>query len=203
MQHWRGAAYRVTTLDYPSPKDILLGQGSFLFGGRWNAAGSFRAVYGSVSDTVAVAESRANAEYAAMPFPFRTPRLLVTLELNLEKLIDLTQPETIQLLDLEQEELRAEDWRKVQAEGRESLSQCFGRAVFESGANGLLAPSARHDPIVCANGPDRSASPPARTGSSVLEDTRFARSAPKKAHRVERSARRGMLAGITPARMPR
>jgi RES domain-containing protein len=143
MQHWRGAAYRVTTPDYPSPKDILLGQGSFLFGGRWNAAGSFRAVYGSVSDTVAVAESRANAEYAAMPFPFRTPRLLVTLELNLEKLIDLTQPETIQLLDLEQEELRAEDWRKVQAEGRESLSQCFGRAVFESGANGLLAPSAR------------------------------------------------------------
>jgi len=143
MQHWRGAAYRVTTLDYPSPKDILLGQGSFLFGGRWNALGSFRAVYGSVSDTVAVAESRANAEYAGMLFPFRTPRLLVTLELDLEKVIDLTQPETLQLLDLTDEELRLEDWRKVQSEGRESFSQSFGRAAFESGANGLLARSAR------------------------------------------------------------
>ncbi|MEP6601953.1 MAG: RES family NAD+ phosphorylase, partial [Nitrospirota bacterium] len=76
MRPWQGAAYRVTTLDYPSPKSILLGQGSFLHGGRWNAPGSFRAVYGSTTDVVAVAESRANAQYAGIPFPFRTPRLL-------------------------------------------------------------------------------------------------------------------------------
>src|SRR3978361_109813 len=80
MGSWKGAAYRVTTLDYPSPKSILLGQGSFLHGGRWNAPGSFRAVYGSTADVVAVAESRANAEYAGIPFPVRTPRLLVTVE---------------------------------------------------------------------------------------------------------------------------
>ena len=78
-----------------------------------------------------------------MPFPFRTPRLLVTLELNLEKVIDLTQPVTLRLLELAADEFRLEDWRKVQAQGCESLSQCFGRAVFESGANALLAPSAR------------------------------------------------------------
>ena len=143
MRPWQGAVYRVTTLDYPSPKSILLGQGSFLYGGRWNAAGSFRAVYGSTTDVVAVAESRANAEYAGMPFPFRTPRLLVTLELNLEKVIDLTQPGTLRSLGLVVDDFRREDWRKVQAQGGESLSQCFGRAVFESGANALLAPSAR------------------------------------------------------------
>src|SRR6478672_8397305 len=40
LQPWSGAAYRVTTLDYPRPKSILLGQGSFLHGGRWNAIGS-------------------------------------------------------------------------------------------------------------------------------------------------------------------
>ena len=61
----------------------------------------------------------------------------------MEKVIDLTQPETLQLLGLTEEELRLEDWRKVQSEGREGFLQCFGRAVFESGANGLLSPSAR------------------------------------------------------------
>ncbi len=65
LRPWKGAAYRVTTLDYPSAKSILLGEGSFLHGGRWNAIGSFRAVYGSTVDTVAVAESCATADLRA------------------------------------------------------------------------------------------------------------------------------------------
>lgn len=72
FRQWHGTAYRVTTLDYPKPEDILYGQGSFLFGGRWNAIGSFRAAYGSTSDIVAVEESRANADYAGMALPFRS-----------------------------------------------------------------------------------------------------------------------------------
>ena len=143
MPPWRGAAYRVTTLDYPSPKSILLGQGSLIYGGRWNAAGSFRAVYGSTVEVVAVAESRANAEYAGILFPLRAPCLLVSLELDLAKVIDLTSAETVTALGLDLEAFRSEDWRKAQIDGQESLAQCFGRAVFESGANGLLAPSAR------------------------------------------------------------
>ena len=46
-------------------------------------------------------------------------------------------------MDVTAEELRAEDWRKVQADGFESLTQSLGRAAFESGATGLLVPSAR------------------------------------------------------------
>ena len=133
----------MTTLDYASPRDILLGQGSFLHGGRWNAPGSFRAVYGSTVDTVAVHESRANAEYAGIPFPFKSPRLLVAAELALEKVLDLTASATLHILGVTAGELRAEDWRKVQAEGYESFTQSLGRALFESGGNGLLAPSAR------------------------------------------------------------
>jgi RES domain-containing protein len=145
LRPWRGAAYRVTTLDYPTPEDILLGQGSYLHGGRWNAIRSFRAVYGSTSDVVAVAESRANAEYAGINMPLRTPRLLVTVELNLDAVVDLTQSDTLQTLRLTSEELRHEDWRKVQAQGLESFTQAIGRAIFDAGANGLLALSARVD----------------------------------------------------------
>jgi RES domain-containing protein len=143
LQPWGGAAYRVTTLDYPNPKSILLGQGSYLHGGRWNAPGSFRAVYGSTEDTVAVAESRATADYAHVTWPFRTPRLLVVIELSLQAVLDLTRAAVLEKLGLRIEELRAEDWRKVQEEGRESLTQAIGRAVFTQGGEGMLAPSAR------------------------------------------------------------
>ena len=140
---WKGPAYRVTTLDYPSPKSILLGQGSFLHGGRWNAIGSFRAVYGSTEDTVAVAESRATADYAGVSWPFRTPRLLVAIELSLQAILDLTDTSIRTRLGLTLDGLRTEDWRKVQEEGMESFTQAIGRAVFANGGEGLLVPSAR------------------------------------------------------------
>ncbi len=140
---WEGAAYRVTTLDYPRPKSILLGQGSFLHGGRWNAIASFRAVYGSTLDTVAVAESRATADYARVPWPFRTPRLLVAIEFSLQAVLDLTDASTRRELGLTLDALREEDWRKAQEHGRESLTQAIGRAVFSNNGEGLLVPSAR------------------------------------------------------------
>ena len=143
LQPWTGAAYRVTTLEYPTPRSILLGQGSFLHGGRWNAIESFRAVYGSTEDTVAVAESRATADYLHISVPFRTPRLLVAIELSLGAILNLTSPEIRKSLGIELDELSAEDWRKSQEAGRESLTQAIGRAVFVNKGEGLLVPSAR------------------------------------------------------------
>ena len=143
LRPWQGASYRVTTLDYPRPASILSGEGSFLFGGRWNAPGAFRAVYGSTSDVVAVAESRANAEYAGMPYPFRTPRLLVAIEFDLRRVLDLTTAEARDALGITFDEFRDEDWRKMEAAGTESCTQAFGRAAYEIGANAILVPSAR------------------------------------------------------------
>ena len=143
FRRWAGTAYRVTTLDYPSPAAILSGQGSFLHGGRWNAPGSFRAVYGSTTDVIAVQESGATASYAGIPLPFKTPRLLVAIELSLQRVLDLSDADALGRLELTVDELRVEDWRKVQAEGFESFTQALGRAAFETGASGLLVPSAR------------------------------------------------------------
>jgi len=46
-------------------------------------------------------------------------------------------------LGVSDEELRREDWRKVQEQGFESLTQTLGRAAFTAKAEGLLALSAR------------------------------------------------------------
>lgn len=148
MSPWKGIAYRVTTLAYAHPEDILRGEGSFRCGGRWNAIGSFRAVYGSVEDSVAVSESHANADYAQVPFPLVTPRLLVAVELSLQSVIDLTSMQTRRILNITLEELRREDWRKVQEQDAESFTQAVGRAAFANNSEGMLVPSARVEQAV-------------------------------------------------------
>jgi RES domain-containing protein len=143
FQPWKGTIYRVTTPRYRAPRIILFGEGSYRNGGRWNAIGSFRAVYGSADDVTALKESKANAEYANLPYPFREPRLIVAVDVSLSRFVDLTSSETLKLLNVTEEELRTEDWRKVQEQGFESLTQSLGRAVFDAKSEGLLAFSAR------------------------------------------------------------
>ena len=140
---WKGTIYRVATLKYSDPREIVSGEGSYRYGGRWNAIESFPAVYGSTDDVVALKESKANAEYANLPYPFREPRLVVAIDVALSSVVDLTMAETLEKLEISDEELRAEDWRKVQGQGIESFTQAVGRAIFAAKGEGLLARSAR------------------------------------------------------------
>ncbi len=133
----------MTTLKYRDPAEILLGEGSYRYGGRWNAIGCFCAVYGSTDDAVALAESKANALYANLPYPFREPRLIVAAELSLSRVVDLTAAETLNALGVTEEELRCEDWRQLQEQAFESFAQALGRAAFTTKAEGLIARSAR------------------------------------------------------------
>jgi RES domain-containing protein len=139
---WKGMMYRVTTLKYRDPREILRGEGSYRNGGRWNAIESFRAVYGSIDAVVALAEQEASAKYANLPYPFRETRMVVAIDLDLVRVIDLTVAENLETLRVTQEELR-EDWRKVQEQGFESFTQALGRALFEAKTEGLVARSAR------------------------------------------------------------
>jgi len=140
---WKGTIYRVTTLKYADPRTMLYGQGSYRNGGRWNAIGSFRAIYGSTEDIVALSESKVTAAYANLPYPFREPRLIVALDVELSRVVDLTVDATLKILGVSDEELRREDWRKVQGQGFESFTQSLGRAIFAAKGEGLLAHSAR------------------------------------------------------------
>jgi RES domain-containing protein len=140
---WEGTIYRVTTLKYRDPREILRGEGSYRNGGRWNVIRSFRAVYGSPDALVALAEQQANAQYANLPYPFRETRLVVAIDVNLARVVNLTSTEVLQILGVAKEELRREDWRKVQEQGFESFTQSIGRALFEAKAEGLVARSAR------------------------------------------------------------
>ena len=139
---WKGTIYRLTTLQYRNPDKILQGEGSYWNGGRWNAIRSFQAVYGSTDAVVALAEQQATAQYAGLPYPFRETRLVVAVDVDLARVVDLTDAGNLETLGVTAEEL-LEDWRKVQEQGFESFTQALGRALFAAKAEGLVSLSAR------------------------------------------------------------
>jgi RES domain-containing protein len=137
---WEGDGFRFQTIDFPKPDDILSGEGSFLHGGRWNARRALHAVYASTSDATALAECKAIDRYYGVVN--RSPRLLVAIAVKVNRLLDLSSPRVRRKLRLTLDDLRSEDWRKLMSSGRESFTQCLGRAAVSVGIEGMLVPSA-------------------------------------------------------------
>jgi RES domain-containing protein len=136
---WSGTLFRFHTVDYPKAKDVLSGKGAAWRGGRWNPPG-LPTIYGSTTDTTALEECKANDRYYGVVT--KSPRLLIAIEVQLTRVLDLTDPGVRRALDLTVAELAAEDWRKLSAAGKESFTQVLGRVVAETGGSGLLARSA-------------------------------------------------------------
>jgi RES domain-containing protein len=136
---WTGTLFRFQTLDYPSAKDVLSGRGAARRGGRWNPPG-YATLYGSRTEATALEECKANDCYYGVVT--KCPRLLVAIETQLTRVLDLTDAILRRALNLSLSELAAEDWRKLQATGKESLTQMIGRAVAETDGSGLLVRSA-------------------------------------------------------------
>lgn len=135
---WNGTLFRFQTVDYPAPKDVLSGEGAKGRGGRWNAPG-LATLYGSTTDTTALEECKAHDRYYGVQT--KSPRLLVAIEVRLTHVLDLTNPALRRTMGITLSELTAEDWRKLQAAGRESFTQMLGRAVAAAGGSGLLCAS--------------------------------------------------------------
>jgi RES domain-containing protein len=135
---WAGTVFRFQTVDFPAPKDVLSGEGARQHGGRWNPPGQ-ATLYGSTKDATALEECKANDRYYGVVT--KGPRLLVAIEARLTRVLDLTMPAMRRNMGVTLAELASEDWRKLLAAGRESLTQAVGRAVVASGGSGLLVRS--------------------------------------------------------------
>ncbi len=141
---WNGIAFRAAHLEFIRVVKLLDGKGSFKFGGRWSAAGTFLAVNLSLTQDAALGESNSHFTYYKLPLADLRPQAIVGVRLRLEKVIDLTHPKGLGKQPwVHLDELLAEDWRKINDSGHESQSQAFGRAAHDAGAEGILAPSAR------------------------------------------------------------
>jgi RES domain-containing protein len=141
MAPWTGTGYRAAELAFARSSELVSGVGAFEHGGRWNAPGSFHCVYLSATGETAYAESTAGFRYYGLTPRTPDPRVIVGVEIIAQAVLDLSaeggRPAVVDF-----DEFLAEDWRKVNYGGSESLGQAFGRAVVDIGAEAMLVPSA-------------------------------------------------------------
>jgi RES domain-containing protein len=140
---WSGIAYRATTIEYANRGDIISGAGSRRHGGRWNPRGGFAAVYASLNARTALEESIGGYEEFGIPAARAMPLVLVALDIDLERVIDLTARAFWESAGLLRAQVLRESWEDVQDQGAEAVSQCLGRLAFEGDMQGILVPSAR------------------------------------------------------------
>lgn len=126
-EKWSGLAYRHISPTF----DPLSTRGAELHGGRWNKPGT-PALYLALSTETARAEFDRLVELRAQTASDLHPRALVTVQLDLARVIDLQDDSILR-------ELGAEDGHYENLST--TLCQAAGEMVVEARASGLFAPS--------------------------------------------------------------
>jgi RES domain-containing protein len=139
---WAGDVFRFAAPRWSTAAELLTGEGAFRHGGRWCPSGAFRAVDASLDPETALAEVLAQYRRFGWPLREAMPRLVNALEVRLHRVLDLTAGSVRRRLMLSWARLLAERWWELQASDHEALTQAVGRAAWEAGLEGLLAPSA-------------------------------------------------------------
>jgi RES domain-containing protein len=137
----RQVVFRCSEPTYASKEDLLTGEGSRKHGGRWNPPSSFATVYVAFSDATALAEARANHLYYGLDPADALPRTIVAVDVELSRVLDLTDGKVRRTLGVSATRMRGDDWRKLNRRGAESLTQAIGRVAYENGLEGLLVPA--------------------------------------------------------------
>ena len=139
---WMGSGYRLAAVSHASASKILSGRGSQDFGGRWNAAGTFPAVYCSLLPETAVTETMTRFRKTGLKARQPLPGVLISLAVKLQRVLDFTDPHDISVAEPFLAKAKRENWQNLQDKGREATSQAIGRAAHQLGIEGILFPSA-------------------------------------------------------------
>jgi RES domain-containing protein len=138
---WKGVTFRSVALEFAKPDQLVSGEGSRIYGGRWNAPGSFPAVYSSTKPGIAADEAfHLAANFELSPDDIK-PRVTCGIEWRLSSVIDLTATDLPSWIELGA--WLQEDFGKINDGGAETLCQAFGRAVRSLAIVAMLCPSAR------------------------------------------------------------
>ena len=132
-----GDAYRQQAPGF----DPVSGAGARRRGGRYNPPQSFPVLYLALTTTVAAAELRHGAERIGLQARDALPRELYRIDLHLERVVDLRQPEALAALNVTRNDLLA---------ASQLRSRQIGTAASHLGIQALLAPSAAGDGDVIA-----------------------------------------------------
>ena len=135
--------YRACAMSYAKRNDVISGEGSKKYGGRWNPPGLFSVAYASFSPNVALNEALGTHKHLQIEPIDRLPLVIVALQCKLQAVLDLTDASNLRRSRLSWRKIFDEDWEALQAVGLQSISQRIGRVVFEKNLEGLIVRSAR------------------------------------------------------------
>jgi RES domain-containing protein len=138
-REWVGIAYRVGSVPRSNEEDLVSGEGSRIWGARWNPPGSFRTVYLSHDHDTAMAEYLAQNRRQGLPDHAAMPVVTAPVRLNLERVLDLTDRSVRRTLRVNKTDLTSgsHDLAPV-----EHLTQAIGRLARSEGYQAILVPSA-------------------------------------------------------------
>lgn len=136
-----GQFFRVAGPRHTSAAAITSGIGAFKAGGRWNPVGVMKVVYLSEQPETAVFEANEHFRYHALPLVNGYPKVIVSVRVMADEILDLTQLAPAATLPESMNTLLHEDWRAIMSRGAEATPQAIGRAAFEAGFHGLIVPS--------------------------------------------------------------
>ncbi len=126
--------YRSTGIIYINSLISSIGS---LSGGRYNPKNSFEVLYISPDPATAIEECKKTGNFKI------PPRIIITIEVNLQSVLDLEDPDIIKNFGIEEKKLLS-PWRVPSY--KESYTQTFGRLVYESKRfEGISYPSAKVD----------------------------------------------------------
>lgn len=135
-----GIAFRATQSRYLGTP--LSAVGSILAGGRYNPKGLFEVLYLSENAETTLREvgfaSSVEGQFAAQPIK---PYLLLSVKFKLQRVTDISQPESWAILETSRAVLTA-PWRSVQARGELPPTHALGIAARELGLEALVVLSA-------------------------------------------------------------
>lgn len=141
FQPCRATLYRYVNPLFHKRPDILNGKGGLVASGRWNLKGRFPVSYTSLSPETALAESLAHARYFSLPLHQALPKVLIALQIDLNITLDLRVGKLRQRLRLSEKTATTTDWIYENQNGKTAITQAWGNAIYQVGAEALIAPS--------------------------------------------------------------
>jgi RES domain-containing protein len=128
-RQWTG-----TVLRHHAPRYRALdGQGARINGGRWNPSDSFAVVYTALEPGTIDAEFGRLTRRTGLPAQAFLPRRIASIDVRLERVLDLTDTGTRRRLGVTLAQLTDDDWSRTQG---------IGQAAHFLGYEGVLAPGA-------------------------------------------------------------
>ena len=139
---WKGTIFRSAPPKWAAGRDLLTGAGSLKSGARFNAPGSFPAIYGSTTPELAMIESLGYQRCANLPVERAMPLVFKAISVEVQRMLDLSDETVLADVGVTPELLRTDAWWLARARGEESLTQAVGRAAYECGIQAIFVASA-------------------------------------------------------------